>query len=185
MFAYCGNNPAIYKDSGGQYAESALDIVSIGLDIADIAANPTNILSWGALAADIACLILPGATGGGSIVRVVASYDKLSDVLKHGDDIIDAGKAIVSSLDNGRNMHSLYRPVIESADSFVNKALKTAFGDVDSLLRPDGINKISQIIYELKPCNPKSLKQAVNQVKKYIEMLDEPNEWLAIIDLYF
>ena len=173
-------------DSEGQYVESALDVVSIGIDIADICSNPYNILAWGALGADAICLLLPGATGGGGIVRVISSYDKLDDVLKYADEILGAGKNIVSSLKDGKAMHKLYNPVIESTDSFLDSSLRKVFeGRIDSLLRPDGINKVSQVIYELKPCNYTSLKKAIKQVQNYLDKIDDAEDWITVFDLYF
>ena len=43
----------------------------------------------------------------------------------------------------------------------------------------------TKVIYELKPCNLKSLKKAVKQVKNYMEIIGNPKEWLAVIDLYY
>ena len=105
MFAYCENNPVMCADSEGTYAESALDIISIGLDIAELAANPYNLLGWGALAADVACLILPGLTGGGGIVRFVASADKLADAAKYADNVVD-----IREVHGWRQVHRRSKP---------------------------------------------------------------------------
>ena len=86
MFAYCGNNPVIREDTEGEAFDTAWDVVSVGMDIAEVIANPSNIFAWGALAAVIARLVLPGVTGGGQIVRFAAKVDALVDAAKYADE---------------------------------------------------------------------------------------------------
>ena len=42
-FAYCGNNPLLRVDSSGAFWESALDVLSLGASIIEVAVNPTDI----------------------------------------------------------------------------------------------------------------------------------------------
>jgi len=181
MFAYCGNSPIAHEDSCGKYVESALDVASLVADVVDIVANPANPFAWISLAADVASLILPGVTGGGSIVRVVAKSDKLLDLAKHTDDIVDAQKAISSSLDLGKAAHKAYDPIkdtIEASEKLLNKSLK----QYGSRLRPDGVDFTNRIIYELKPYNKHSFNQALKQVEKYRKVLG--GNWIIVIDMY-
>jgi len=185
MFAYCGNNPASRFDSSGDAWDTVLDIVSIGVDIFELAANPTNLVTWGALAADVASLVLPGVTGGGKIVRFVASADDLVDAAKYADDVVDSAKAINSNLDLGKAMHNAYKPIEESSTGFVNRALSTALEGIDSKLRPDAIDTAHNIIYELKPYNKASFTTAVAQTQRYLEKMGNPSDWTIIIDMYY
>ncbi|MBR3917898.1 MAG: hypothetical protein IKJ59_04090, partial [Clostridia bacterium] len=187
LFAYARNNPVIYKDSTGLYAETALDIVSIGLDIVDIVANPNSPLAWGALGADIAGALLPGATGLGGVVRVVATGDKLKDLAKYADKIVDFGQAIKSEKLLGTTYHSLYKPIEECLNTFLNKSIKTITNnDILSYLRPDAVDNAMEVIYELKPNNVNSIIKSSKQVLNYLNKMNKQlNVWLVVFDLYF
>lgn len=185
MFAYCGNNPVIRTDATGQYYESAFDIIAISADVIELAANPTNLVTWGALAADVASLVLPGVTGGGGIVRFVASADDLLDAAKYADRVVDAAKAIGSNRDLGKVIHNSYRPIEESSTGFINRALSTVFEEITSKSRPDAIDTAQNIIYELKPYNRSSFIKAINQTKRYLNEMGNPSNWTVIIDMYY
>jgi RHS repeat-associated protein len=182
LYAYCGNNPVYRQDSCGKYFETALDIASLVADVIDIAANPANPWAWGSLAADVASLILPGVTGGGSVVRVVAKSDKLVDLAKHTDEIFDAGKAITSSTDVGKAMYHVYDPIKDSVEDVSQKLLNKSLKKYGSRLRPDAIDFTNKIIYELKPYNKRSFNRALKQVEKYKEILG--GDWIIVIDMY-
>ena len=69
-YAYALNNPVKYNDPTGHWAESPLDLLFLAFDIHQVATEgftPENSL---VLVADVACLILPSATGGGPGVRL-------------------------------------------------------------------------------------------------------------------
>lgn len=124
LFTYARNNPIVLKDTSGLYVETALDLVAIGLDIVDIAANPYSPLAWGALGADIVGALLPGATGLGGVVRVVVAGDKLKDLAKYADTIVDFGQTMKSGKLLGTKYHNLYHPIKEGGDTFLNKSIK-------------------------------------------------------------
>ena len=60
-----------YVDPTGEAIDVFLDIAGIAWDIVDIAANPTNPYAWASLAADVGCLFIPGATGGGKFIKII------------------------------------------------------------------------------------------------------------------
>ena len=84
LYSYCGNDPVNRKDNGGAWWDIALDLVSIGFSIADVAMHPTDPWAWVGLGADIACTAVPFISGGGTVVRAATKVD----------DVIDAGKAV-------------------------------------------------------------------------------------------
>ena len=179
MFAYCGNNPVMREDANGEFWDTVLDVVSIATDIIDIAANPANPWAWGALAADVASLLLPGVTGGGAVVRFVANSDVVLDAAKYADDIIDASKAVSVNPGIGRQIHSTYNPIQNtSTDYLINQPLKR----FSSRLRPDAVDFQNRIIYELKPYNRRSFTRAVRQTNKYAKTMG--GKWTIVIDLY-
>lgn len=84
MFAYCGNNPVAHVDIVGYYWETAFDIASLCVSIADVIKNPNDPMTWLSVAADIASIAIPVASGGGTIVKAVTK----------ADDVVDASKTI-------------------------------------------------------------------------------------------
>ena len=92
MYAYCGNNPVIRKDSTGTAWETIFDIISLGMSIADVAANPRSIWAWAGLVGDAIDLI-PFVTGVGEVTRAAKVIDGV-------DSVIDTGKTVVSKTDS-------------------------------------------------------------------------------------
>jgi len=187
LFVYCYSNPIVNKDTSGCYAESAIDIISLGLDIVDIACNPTDPWAWGCLAIDVVCTAIPAVPGIGGIVRVACKADKLADLAKLGDTIVDSTKAIKSSLKTGNKIHSLYSPIAKDvAEQYVNTSFKKINSSIDSLLRPDAIDLTNKRIYELKPYNIKNFGSAVKQMTNYLTTMGAVfDDWIAVLDMYF
>ena len=86
-YAYALNNPVKYNDPSGHYVETALDLAFIAQDVVEISNNPSDAWAWAALGADVACAVLPVATGGGLAVKA------LEETVAHGDDALKLGKA--------------------------------------------------------------------------------------------
>ena len=80
MFAYCNNSPVISVDDTGSVVETIFDIVSLGLSIAEVAANPANPWAWIGLAGDIVDLV-PCVTGVGELVRGVRAVSGTIEVV--------------------------------------------------------------------------------------------------------
>ena len=151
LFSYCGNSPVSRSDSGGQFWDTVLDLASIVADVIEIAVNPGSVMAWGALAADVASLVVPGLTGGGQLVRVVTSSDEVLDAAKYADDIFAGVKQFFSKSDVGQALHNAYDPILDAAEDsekLLNKAL-TAYG---SNLRPDGVDFTNRIIMYIMLC---------------------------------
>jgi RHS repeat-associated protein len=68
-YQYVYSNPLRYKDSSGHWAETALDLAFIAYDLIQINRGGWTQVNTIALVADVACAILPVATGGGPAVR--------------------------------------------------------------------------------------------------------------------
>ncbi len=133
MFAYCGNNPVARQDANGKYYESALDVIAIGADIAELVVNPSNLVTWGALAADVASLVVPCVSGGGALVRVATK----------ADDVADTIKAVNTAENTVTTVKKLHRPYIrKSTRQAVEQAAKKApdgrFLDANTMLPING-----------------------------------------------
>ena len=95
LYSYCGNDPVNRKDNGGAWWDIALDLVSIGFSIADVAMHPTDPWAWVGLGADIACTAVPFISGGGTVVRAATKVDDVIDATKavsKVDDVVDVAK---------------------------------------------------------------------------------------------
>ena len=97
LFAYSSNQPVNYKDESGHVLDTVLDVVSIGVDVADIIQNPSDPVSWICFGADVACAVIPVATGGGLAVRAAEKVDDVVDAAKTADHVGDAVKGVSSS----------------------------------------------------------------------------------------
>ncbi|SMX53979.1 RHS repeat-associated core domain-containing protein [Candidatus Brevifilum fermentans] len=84
-FAYVNNNPLRYTDPNGRWAESILDIAFIAFDLQQIANEGWTLLNSASLVLDVACLVLPIATGGGPGLRLaVAGNDVVLSAAQAG-----------------------------------------------------------------------------------------------------
>ena len=81
LYAYCDNNPVVFKDNTGAIAETVFDIVSLGFSIAEVAANPYDIGAWAGLVGDAIDLI-PIVTGVGETIRGIRMVDKVGNTLE-------------------------------------------------------------------------------------------------------
>lgn len=137
-------------------------------------------MGYAELAADIVGLAIPGLIGGGKIVRAVMNSSDVLKASKVADQIVDSQKAIKVTRDLGKARHSVYNPinrVVTSAkDAIVNRAIK------NTRYRPDAVDFTNRIIYELKPYNKRSYKQALRQTNRYANILI--GDWKIVIDMY-
>ena len=89
LFAYCGNNPISRRDVGGYAWETVFDVVSLGVSIADVVANPTNPWAWAGLAGDVVDVAVPFVGGIGEAIDVARAASAAAEV---ADTVYDAGK---------------------------------------------------------------------------------------------
>ena len=89
MFAYCNNNPVVHKDSAGTAVETVFDLISLGVSVAEVIANPSDLSAWVGLAGDAIDLI-PIVTGVGETIRGLRMRDKLGNVVDIADSLGDS-----------------------------------------------------------------------------------------------
>ena len=122
-YAYGLNNPLKYTDPTGHWFESALDIISIGIDIYDIRQNGLNWENGLSLVADVASLALPVVTGGGLIVRAAT----------HADDVVDA----VRGVNQVSNVVQAVNQANNAADAASVLSHADDLGDAVRAVKPD------------------------------------------------
>ncbi|HEX3044234.1 MAG TPA: RHS repeat-associated core domain-containing protein [Bacillota bacterium] len=96
-YVYCNANPVNYVDRNGLFLDTLLDIGFTIYDIYQLIKNPSDPMNWISLGADVACIVVPGLTGGGAAVRAAGRADDLYDVARaadRADDLYDAERAV-------------------------------------------------------------------------------------------
>ena len=108
LYAYCDNNPIIRKDRNGDLWDIIFDVISLATSIADVISNPSDPTAWAGLAADVICSVVPGLTGGGSLVKALAKLDDITDSL-------NAAKKVDKVVDTVKTTKKLHRPYIRKS----------------------------------------------------------------------
>jgi len=173
MFAYCNNSPVIHKDSQGTAVETVWDLISLGVSIAEVCVNPGDVWAWIGLAGDVIDVIVPCVGGIGETVRAAKSLSKATDVVEIAkatdftEDAVDVIKTLdrtsgftKSTANAGRKIHDGYKATAEFVQD--GKEYRKIKG-----IRPDYIDFDAKVIYELKPNNPRAIRQGVHQLQKY------------------
>ena len=193
-YAYCGNNPASRIDTEGDLWDTLFDVVSLCLSVADVIAAPADPWAWAGLAGDVIDLI-PFVTGVGeatkavgATVKVINRVDDAVDTIKivkavdFTDDALDTIKtldkvngATKSSLSAGRRIHHGYK----AGDDILYGISKEV---TRNRARADFVDEANKIIYELKPNNPRGLRQGIKQLQRY--RVEFGREYGLFLELY-
>ncbi len=120
LFAYCDNNPVVRKDSVGAFWETALDLISLGASLVEVALNPADPWAWGGLVGDTIDLI-PFVTGVGEVTRSVKVTVKASD---NSSNVVKAARYVYNTSDSSnaiRKMTGSYDIEFASGTHYVGK----------------------------------------------------------------
>lgn len=124
MFAYCNNNPVIYRDSTGTVAETVFDVASLIVSAVEVANNSTDLGAWVGLMGDIVDLV-PFVTGVGETIRTLRTASKVAE---------GTGAAI----DTYRNLRRINRGTGKEVHHILEerfaKQLKKDFKDTNGML---------------------------------------------------
>ena len=205
MYHYGGNNPVRYTDPTGEAIDVFLDIAGIAWDIVDIAANPTNPWAWASLAADVGCLFIPGATGGGRAIKALEGSQKIGQAAKAAR---LAGKAdeFVGAIKNGDKIFGSYKDLKKITKGYnhaieahhlvprcLDDVLKVNTKDFASVVLDKETHKsftqewnsvlesIRNVYSNHGDVKAEILKQAEKIYKDFPEMLEVTKKWLEAI----
>ena len=187
MYAYCGNNPVNRNDDGGMFWDTIFDVVSLVVSVVEVVANPTDPWAWAGLVGDAIDLI-PFVSGVGEVTRAVKTMDKVTDTvhIAKAVDFTDEAADIVKTLDRS----SGFTKSTASAGRKIHAGYKTGYSEIKGMTkeavrgknRIDFLDEVNKVIYELKPCNPRGIKQGINQLQRYNQMLG--GGYTLILELY-
>ena len=130
------------RDDGGMFWDTIFDVVSLGLSIADVIANPSDAWAWVGLAGDVVDLI-PFVSGVGEATDLVRVATKADDIVDAIDDVHDTAKAIDNVYDAGKaadNLHDTAKAAEKAKTSVkaseragaIRKAWKLEYANVAS-----------------------------------------------------
>ena len=185
MFAYCENNPIIGCDPTGEFFDTIFDAISLCSSVVKALKNPSDTSAWIEVGLNAACFILPGVTGLGIAYKAAKSAKQVSGAvkIKKAKDFTKEARSVVKSLDRstgytksslsaGREIHKGYKVGVEGVKEY--RGIKG--------MRPDFVDFKNATIYELKPNNPRSINQGINQLQKYNKALG--GEFNMVLELY-
>ena len=156
MFAYCGNNPVTHDDDGGNYWETAIDIISLCISIVDVACNPDDPMAWVGVAADIVFLAAPVVAGGGAIVKAATKADDVVDVVKAADNLGEVGEVVVKYGDEVKLPNQIkVNDAVDAWDDFLgpNQTSYNKFSgnnEMDRIFSADGTRSIRFGSHEMR-----------------------------------
>lgn len=131
-------------DDQGTFWDTLLDVGCALYSAWQVITNPSPD-NWLALGADVACIVVPFASGGGAAVRAAAKYgDDVLSAAKAGDNVADAGKTlnrIESGADAASGVVSYTKKELANARKrAVSQAWKLEQADV--MAGGDGISRV-------------------------------------------
>jgi hypothetical protein len=116
--------------AGACFWDTVFDVISLGFSVVDVVKNPDDPWAWVGLGADIVSLVVPFATGGGTIVRAATKVDDVVDVVKGSKKVVNAVETetdVAKAIDKASDATKLHRPYIrKSTREAVEAAAKRA-----------------------------------------------------------
>ena len=115
-YSYALNNPMKYRDPSGHWVDTVIDAIFIGWDVLSIAVDVNDIVVNGpspeavvnlsvdvaALALDVGCAVIPGATGGGPALRLALAGGDIAQATAQIPKAVRLGQAALKGVQAGR-----------------------------------------------------------------------------------
>ena len=151
MFVYCGNNPIARIDTSGKAFETPLDVASLILSAAELAANPTDLWAIASFSGDLLDVLLPVVTGLGETIRAFKAADSISDavsytakVTKQMEKASDLFHSFPTTIDSIVDMTKT-EPLLEQGDKTIRLVVKNdgyindVWGYFEYIFETDGL----------------------------------------------
>jgi len=150
LYSYVRNNPVGRTDSTGRYVETPIDLVVLGIDVGigmyeTYKTGKTSEVTKAAIAADLITLSLPGAAGGGLVVRGGALALHSAEGLKFAARAVQAVTKINQAAQMSRNAGSGGGG---GASGSSPDPLKTIIEDKTAMKKADGLKGQAKAGYE-------------------------------------
>lgn len=123
------NNPVVRRDTSGYVWETVFDVVSLGLSIADVAANPNDPWAWAGLIGDVVDVAVPFVGGVGEVIKAAKYVNKAADVVDTIHDVNRVAESVDSVTDASKNVTRVTNNMRSSA---VRQAWKNEVSLVES-----------------------------------------------------
>ena len=156
MYAYCGNNPIIPKDSSGRTPETIFDLISLGLSIAEVAANPTDFWAWMGLLGDVVDVAVPFVGGLGEATRAAKLIDTVADVADTAHDVDNVLDVVDDVNDLGKSIDNVADVAVQNIHGNSLNCTRTNYGYV-LLDGDDNIMKFGETLNPTKRYSKKYL----------------------------
>ena len=106
LFAYCDNNPVMRTDEDGMFWGTVFDVISLGMSVVEVWANPYDPWAWAGLIGD-AIDLLPIVSGVGEATDVLRIATKTDDIIDLADDIHDTANLVDGTVDTYKNLRKV------------------------------------------------------------------------------
>ena len=116
MYAYCDGDCVNRKDTEGSFWDTVIDVISLGVSVAEVIANPVDPWAWAGLAGDMIDLV-PFVTGVGELTRAAEITVKAVDKT---DDVVDATRRLAKA-SGIKKFTGSYEIIFESGKNYVGK----------------------------------------------------------------
>ena len=110
VFSYCDNNPINRSDLSGCFWETAFDVFSLCLSVAEVCKNPKDPWAWVGLAGDTLDLI-PFVTGVGEVTRGLKVVSKAANQIENISTTGKVAKNIIKKSDGFSSFNKLKKAI--------------------------------------------------------------------------
>ena len=103
-------------DHGGAFRDTIFDVVSLVTSVAEVIVKPTSVSAWVGLAADALCLVTPGVTGGGAVVKAISKAGNAVDIARKIYKAADRASDIRRATSHMKLCTKAAKPMLAKAD---------------------------------------------------------------------